>query len=141
MLILTNYRANTIAGSDRWNRSRGWLRHTVIPSWRISSQAGCRRSVTTSHVLKYSLNCVISPSFNVQTWTQYTWAPSQPSATITESPIAVMLLGSNRNSPWLDSPVRIRIMYWQCGGPWNHHSRSAARNLATAWVRPAARDL
>ena len=27
------------------------------------------------------------------------------------------------------------------GGPWNHHSRSLARNLATASVRPAARDL
>lgn len=131
-------------GSERLARSSlGWLcqRVGLWLSSRISqSTCGRLRSFTVSHVLKYSLNCVIIPSFRVQTWTQYDCAPSHPSA-ITQSSMAVMLLGSNLNSVYTDSPVSTRIMCWHRGGPWNHHSRSAVRSPATTDVSPPANAL
>ncbi|KAK8315785.1 hypothetical protein V6Z11_D01G266500 [Gossypium hirsutum] len=121
-------------GNERRAKSLGWLCHRVWLSLPISQRGGFT-SLTVSHVLKYSLNWVIKPSFNVHTCTQYTCAPSQPSA-ITQSPTTSMLLGSNLNSLWLDSPVSIRIIWWHRGGPWNHHSRSVVRSLTTVLVSP-----
>jgi len=124
----------TRPGNERLKRSLGWLSHKVWFSCLIFQPCGLI-SVTVSHVLKYSLKCVITPSFKVHTWTQYTCAPSQPSM-ITQSPMASMFLGSNLNLVWLDSPVSILIMCWHFGGPWNHHSRSLAMNLATVSISP-----
>ncbi|EOY07032.1 Uncharacterized protein TCM_021566 [Theobroma cacao] len=131
--------ASTRPGKERRAKSLGWLCHRVWLSCPISQPCGFT-SRTVSHVLKYSLNCVIRPSFKVHTWTQYTCAPSQPSA-ITQSPTTSMLLGSNLNSVWLDSPVSTRIICWHRGGPWNHHSRSLASSLTTVLVPPCASAL
>ncbi|KAJ0878572.1 hypothetical protein HanRHA438_Chr10g0441301 [Helianthus annuus] len=70
--------ASMSPGNDRRKRSRGWLCHTVE---QFSFDTHCPtglgfNSFTVNHVLKYSLNRVISPSFRVHTCTQYTCAPS-----------------------------------------------------------------
>ena len=39
--------------------------------------------------------------------------------------------GSNTNESSEEAPVSKRIINWWDGGPWNHHSRSAARSRWT----------
>lgn len=90
-------------------------------------------------VLKYSLTWVIIPSATVQAWTQAMLrAVSQPS-TRTVEPKAAVDWGTNRKVSAVESPVSMRIKNWCEGGPWNHHSRSAARILATAAESPELR--
>ncbi|GAB4833244.1 hypothetical protein Ancab_031491 [Ancistrocladus abbreviatus] len=55
--------------------------------------------------------------------------------------MAVTVRGSNMNSVLDASPVSTLIMCWQCGGPWNHHSKSEASRSATATPLPAASAL
>lgn len=131
--------ASISAGKDRLKRSLGWLCHNVEP-WCRESQLNGRNSVIVSQVLKYSLNCVMIPLFTVHTCTQYTLAPSQPSTT-TRSSMTFILRGSNLNSLYGDFPVRTRIIWWQFGGPWNHHSRSFPTTLVTFLVSPFASAL
>ena len=69
-------------------------------------------------------------------------AASQPSA-MTMLPNDTTDCGRNRKESAPeeedDSPVSMRVRNWQEGGPWNHHSRSEARRLVTAWESRALR--
>lgn len=131
---LSDHMARTSPGNDWFKYSRGSLCQRVEPLF-LASHASGLKSCTVSHVLKYSLNCVIKPSFRVHTCTQYSCAPSHPSAK-TQLPTAVILRGVKRNSANSDLPVRNHIMCWQWGGPWNHHSRSLARRHEMVSVPP-----
>ena len=89
------------------------------------------RRVTVREVLKYSRTWVITPSVTVQAWTQAIeplW--SQPSARTVE-PKDAKARGSKTNDSSDETPVSKRIINWWEGGPWNHHSRSAARSRWT----------
>lgn len=130
--------ARTRSGKERFKRCRGSLCHN-----RIASPSSDTLWITVSHVLKYSRNWVTIPSSKLHTCTQYTFNPFHPS-TITRSPIHLMLRGLNLNSICLDrSPVSMRIMWLQWGGPWNHHSSSedVTKSLAAISVWLLARAL
>eukprot|EP01018_Ginkgo_biloba_P000429 Gb_04215 [translate_table: standard] len=103
-------------------------------AWLCPTDEGLK-SVTVIEVLKYSRTWVIIPSFTVQTCTQYTDSSSRPS-TKTLSPKAVIDSGTNENCLWVDTPVSKRIICWQQGGPWNHHSKSEAKILCTVSASP-----
>lgn len=144
--LKTIHIASKSPGNERLNRSRGWLCQRVLRltgpvlllPHLITGHFALVVSLTVSHVLKYSRNWVMSPSLRVHTWTQYAWAPSQPSAMMQAGPTAVTPLGSNLNAAdaGVHSPVRRRIMCWHRGGPWNHHSRSPASSPDKASVSP-----
>ena len=86
-------------------------------------------------MLKYSLTWVIIPSETVQAWIQGTGKAlplAQPwPSTSTVEPNAEMDTGSKKKFSSGASPVSIRIICWQDGGPWNHHSISGSSRRCT----------